>query len=80
MPFAPARTAIRERNKKYKRPFSLIPAVSKAAPMRRLTPVAAHNGPNFLRFCLVGANRTATRRHWAGVGLYLNERSRTART
>ncbi len=47
--------------------------------MRRLTPVAAHSGPNFLRFCLVGVNQTATHRHFANVGLFRHERHRTAR-
>ena len=64
--------------RKYKRPFSAIPEVSRAARTRSLTPVAARSCPNSVRSRPVAANRTAKPIHFADVGLSRNERRRAA--
>ena len=53
-----------EAYRNYKRPFRGISAVSRAAPMRLLTPVAAYSGPHFVEFCPVAAESIRFCRLW----------------
>ena len=50
MSLLPNSVVVAHRN--YKRPISSFPAVSRASPAYRLTPVAAHSSLNFTRLCL----------------------------
>jgi len=67
--FIPEADALAGGCRKYKHPFLRIPEVSGAAPTRRLTPVAAHNGWNSVWFCPVVATRTTNYLIFAGVDL-----------
>ena len=64
--------------RKYKHPFLRIPAVSRAAPTCRLTPVSTYNGPNSVRFRRIVANRTANTPVLSALALSRHEQLRAA--